>query len=67
MKTNIVIDIFTTMTGKILGLNLWVNQTAGFFMNDEVYFLHEDKHRNLLQVDNIILCECNQACPKYPK
>ena len=36
-------------------------------MNDEVYFLHADKHRDLLQGDTIILGECNQACPKYPK
>ena len=31
----------------------------------EVYFLHADKNRSLLQVDTIILGECNQACPKY--
>ena len=36
-------------------------------MNDEVYILHADKHRNLLQVDTIILGEYNHACPKYPK
>ena len=34
-------------------------------VNDEVYFLHTDKHRNLLQVDTIILGFCNQACPQY--
>ena len=33
-------------------------------MNDEVYFLPADKHR---KGDSIILGECNQACPKYPK
>ena len=35
--------------------------------NDEVYFLHADKHRTLLEVDTIILDFCNQACPKHPK
>ena len=51
------------------------NQIAGFFkikylknkMNDEVCFLHADKHQSLVQVDTIILGVCNQACPKYPK
>ena len=36
-------------------------------MNDELYFWHADRHRSLLQVDTIILCVCNQACPKVPK
>ena len=36
-------------------------------MNNEVYFLHADKHRSLLQGDTMILGESNQACPKYPK
>ena len=29
--------------------------------------MHEDKHRGLPQGDTIILGECNQACPNYPK
>ena len=41
------------------------NQIAGFFkmqyrkkeVNDEVYFLHADKHRGLLQCDTIIFGE----------
>ena len=36
-------------------------------MNDEVCFLHTDKHQSLVEVDTIILDACNQACPKYPK
>ena len=53
------------------------NQIAGFFrmqylkkeVNDEVYFLHANKHQCLLQVDAIILGvrDQDQACPKYPK
>ena len=43
-----------------------------FFFNDrpvnhEVYLLHAHKHASLLQVDTIILHDCNQACPNYPK
>ena len=46
------------------------NQIGAFFkmqyrkkeVNDEVHFLHADKHRSLLQGDTIILDECNQAC-----
>ena len=38
------------------------NQIVGFFkmqyfkneVNDDIYFLHADKHRSLLQVDTII-------------
>ena len=30
-----------------------------------IYFLHADEHWSLLQVDTIILGECNQAYPKY--
>ena len=30
-------------------------------------FLHADKCWSLQQGDTIILGECNQACPKYPK
>ena len=36
-------------------------------VNDEVCFLHTDKHQRLAQVDTIILGMCNQARPKYPK
>ena len=36
-------------------------------MNDEVCFLHTDKHQSLVQGDFIILSVCKQACPKYPK
>ena len=35
-------------------------------MNDKICFWQADKHRSLLQIDIIILGECNQACPKYP-
>ena len=34
---------------------------------DKVCFLGADKYWSLLQGDTIILGECNQACPKYPK
>ena len=30
-------------------------------MNEEVCFLHTDKHQTLVQVDTIILGVCNQA------
>ena len=54
---------------------LSANQIAGFFkmeylkkeVNDEAYFWHADKHRNLLQVDIINLGLCNKTCPKCPK
>ena len=59
---------FTNTSGKNLGLELWTkmlpaNQIVGFFkmqyfkneVNDDIYFLHADKHRSLLQVDTIIL------------
>ena len=36
-------------------------------VNDEVCFLHADKHQILVQVDTISLGVCHQACPKYPK
>ena len=36
-------------------------------MNDEVCFLHRDKHQSPVQVCTIILGVCNQARPKYPK
>ena len=36
-------------------------------VNDEVFFLHTDKHQRVVQVDTIILGMCNQARPKYPK
>ena len=67
-------------SGKISGLELWAkmlpaNQIAVFFkmqyckkeVNNEVYFLHADKHRGLPQGDTIMLGECNQECPKYRK
>ena len=31
------------------------------------YFLHADEHWSLPLGDTIILGECNQECPKYPK
>ena len=54
---------------------LSANQIAGFFemqylqkeVNDEVCFLHRDKHQSPVQVCTIILGVCNQARPKYPK
>ena len=66
------------MSGKILVLELWVkmfsvNQIAGFFkcnieeVNNEVYFLHADRHRSFLQVDTIILGLRSHTYPKYPK
>ena len=36
-------------------------------MNDEVYFFHAYKQENLLQLETIILGECNQACLQYSK
>ena len=78
----ILLLIFNTnpMSGKALGFQLWAqmlsaNKMTGFFkmsylkeeVNDELYFLHVDKHWSVLQVDTIILVVYNQACPKYPK
>ena len=67
-------------SGKFTFTQIWAkcsqtSQTAGFFkmkylkkeVDDEVYSLHTNKHRSLLQVDTIILDECNQVFPKYPK
>ena len=34
-------------------------------VNGEVYFWHADKHWGFLQVDNIILGVCSQACQNY--
>ena len=36
-------------------------------MEDEVEFLHADKHEIFLQGDSITLGVRSQACPKYPK
>ena len=36
-------------------------------VNDEVDFLHADKHRRFLQIDAIIFGLCGQAYPNYPK
>ena len=36
-------------------------------MNDEIYFLHADKHKSFLQDDIITLGMCFQAGPKYQK
>ena len=36
-------------------------------MNDEVYFSHVEKHRNILQVDIAILTVRIQTFPKYTK
>ena len=57
METNIVTDITSPISGKILVLELWTkmllaNRIAGFFkiknlkkeMNDQVYFWHAGKH-----------------------
>ena len=50
------------------------NEIAGFFKMQyckkwimEFIFLHADKHCSLQEDDTVILGECNQACPKYPK
>ena len=76
MKTNII-DISPTHMAKF-----WVSSygpkccqpiilqdslECSIERNDEIYFLHADKHRSLLQGDNIIFVECNHACPKYSK
>ena len=36
-------------------------------MNDEVYFLHADKHKSFLQDDIITLDVGSQTVPKYQK
>ena len=36
-------------------------------VNDEVNFLHADKHENFLQIDTMIFDEDGQALPKFPK
>ena len=56
-----------------MGQNAAGQSNVGFFnmyyrkkeVNYEVYFLHADKHRSLLQGDTIT--ECNQTFPKYSK
>ena len=35
-------------------------------MGNEADFLCAGKHESFLQVDNINLGVCSQACPKYP-
>ena len=65
MKTNTIIDISPTHPPKF-----WVSSCQPIKLqevNDEVYSLYADKHGGRLQVDTIILGECNQTCPKYPK
>ena len=36
-------------------------------VNDEVNFLHADKHEGLVQMDSMILMGDGQAFPKSPK
>ena len=36
-------------------------------MSDEVYFLHEDKHQNFLQIDTMIFDGDGQEFLKFPK
>ena len=65
MKTNTIIDISPTHPPKF-----WVSSCQPIKLqevNDEVYSLYADKHGGHLQGDTIILGECNQTCPKYPK
>ena len=36
-------------------------------VNDEVHFLHADKHESFLQIDTMIFYGDDQVFPKFPK
>ena len=52
---------------KTIGLQCLCNEFVKEDVKDEVDFLPADKRRRFLQSDTIILGECGQACPYYPK